>query len=76
MPQYRHIQHIAVINHKYGNNSELNAEIIYANSDYDLAEFLEMVINILVSTYPRRGSDRKLKIVKDLRGNNGAALAA
>lgn len=74
VPRYKQIQHIAVINHKYGSNSELNVDIIYANCDYEVPEFVEIVINILVDTYPSRGSDRKLKIVKDLRNNNSAAL--
>jgi len=78
VPRYRQIHHIAVINHKYGPNSQLNAEIIYANCDHEVAEFVAMVINILKSTYPRNGSDKKLKIVKDLRGNDnkGAVLSA
>ena len=56
---YKKIQHIAVINHKYGADSSLNTEIIYANADNDVTGFTQMVIHLLMKIYPKKrsGSD-------------------
>jgi hypothetical protein len=51
--KHRTLQHIAVINHKFDSNSDLNSEIIYANSDFDIADFVHIVIDILKKQYPK-----------------------
>ncbi|NIP31931.1 MAG: hypothetical protein GTN99_10710 [Candidatus Dadabacteria bacterium] len=51
--KHRNIHHIAVINHKYDNNDNLNLETIYANSDFDVVDFINIVINLLRQKYPK-----------------------
>ena len=56
--KHRKLQHIAVINHKHDVNSDLRSEIIYANSDFDLLDFVQIVINLLKQKYPKEKIDQ------------------
>lgn len=57
--KHRKLRHIAVINHKYDSSAELNTEIIYANSDFDVTDFTNIVINLLKIQYPKNGINSK-----------------
>ena len=56
--KHRKLQHIAVINHKHDVNSDLRSEIIYANSDFDALDFVQIVINLLKQKYPKEKIDQ------------------
>jgi len=56
--KHRKLQHIAVINHKHDVNSDLRSEIIYANSDFDVLDFVQIVINLLKQKYPKEKIDQ------------------
>ncbi len=59
VPKYKKLQHIAVINHKLDPNSDKHTEIIFANSDHDISDFVHIVIDILKQRYPKNKTDSK-----------------
>ena len=56
--KHRKLQHIAVINRKHDLNPDLRSEIIYANSDFDVSDFVQIVINLLLRQYPKKKIDQ------------------
>jgi len=77
LPVGRHhrLQHIAVINHKNDPDSDLRSEIIYANSDFDISDFVQIVIKLLLRQYPKKKIDQQNKSTTGKRDSEDYALA-
>jgi hypothetical protein len=73
--RHRKLRHIAVINHKNDLNSDLRSEIIYANSDFDVSDFVQIVINLLLRQYPKKKIDQQNNSTTGKRDSEDYALA-
>lgn len=73
--RHRKLRHIAVINHKHDLDSDLRSEIIYANSDFDVSDFVQIVINLLRSKYPKKKIDQQNNSTTGKRDSEDYALA-
>jgi hypothetical protein len=52
--EYRELQHIAVVNYKFGKDTNLKREFLYGNTDYDVSEFITGVISRLRNKFPKK----------------------
>jgi len=53
IPEYREVQHVAIVNYKLSVEANLIKEFFYGNTDYDVTDFVTSVVARLRNKFPK-----------------------